>query len=798
VKIVVKGQVLVKEAPEKIIKKLQDDLTYRNPEYDDAVKNGRFISHTLRKKEFLRYYQMRGNSIIIPRAMVGKLLNWTNFPQQQVIDYTVAPEIDIEFTGKLRDYQEHAVADMLRKRYGVLEAATGAGKTVMGINYVCHRKLKTLILVHNKELFNQWPERFEQFTNVSSIGRIGDGKCEIGDVTVGIINSVEKRLEELKNEFGIVIFDECFPAGTLVDNKPIETIQIGDYVKSYSHATGTIQLKKVTRLFKKQTPDTLYEIQLSNGEQIVCTPNHPFFTDKGYLTADQLCANSTVYRTIKQHKGEYDETEMHMPQMQESHNSGRTSKSKANQEGLSRMQSTTEVCGSALQSMRDGSETNTMESKKWCTLFGQMCENYISEVKEEKRKIPNKIQQGFGETADVDKQPNEKPRGCRENENHKTRERDPECVERETWGERALDSTAREVGCCPWLGNRSSSGAWETSEWVPLSVQNRCGEQETKSGHRGRWERACQPQKTSPGQKENRKIEPIRVENITVHKRGSGQQFERLCKDGFVYNIEVEDNHNYFVHDILVHNCHRILGDMWVQAVSALRPRFHIGMSATPYRRQRHMTKAIFCLLGPMLHKVDNQHLIDTGAVLNPRIIRRNTRFRTSDTNMNYTQIVGHLVRDEARNTQIANDIIEEYKRYKEPIMVVSDRVTHCEALKYLIDGFRGIKPLVLNGRLPKNYRERAVQEMKQGHYNVLIATVSLLGEGFDAPDLNSIFLTTPIKFQGRTLQTIGRILRPSDGGQPRVYDYRDIGSKVIRNSGFARDRIYRDKGWTA
>jgi len=253
---------------------------------------------------------------------------------------------------------------------------------------------------------------------------------------------------------------------------------------------------------------------------------------------------------------------------------------------------------------------------------------------------------------------------------------------------------------------------------------------------------------------------------------------------------ELKKEFGFVLHD----ESHRCISGMHIKTINTLQPRFHLGLSATPYRSDG-LTKALFRIVGPILHKVDKKHLEKTGAILVPVIKRIDTHFPYNFNN-DYSAMMSTLVANNDRNMLIANKIIEDHKRYKEPIMVVSDRITHCEVLRYLIDGEAGINPVVLSGRLSKDYRKQAVKDLHNGLYNVLIATVPLLGEGFDSPDLNAIFLTTPMKFAGRTIQTVGRILRASDSSVPRVYDFRDNLVNVLRYSGFARDKVYKAQNW--
>lgn len=78
------------------------------------------------------------------------------------------------------------------------------------------------------------------------------------------------------------------------------------------------------------------------------------------------------------------------------------------------------------------------------------------------------------------------------------------------------------------------------------------------------------------------------------------------------------------------------------------------------------------------------------------------------------------------------------------------------------------------------------------GKVKVLVATGQLIGEGFDCRELSTLFLATPIKFNGRLLQYLGRVLRPALGkDRARVYDYLDpVG--VLENAARARQRVYQ------
>ena len=74
----------------------------------------------------------------------------------------------------------------------------------------------------------------------------------------------------------------------------------------------------------------------------------------------------------------------------------------------------------------------------------------------------------------------------------------------------------------------------------------------------------------------------------------------------------------------------------------------------------------------------------------------------------------------------------------------------------------------------------------------VVIATGQLVGEGFDCPNLTTLFLATPVSFSGRVLQYIGRVLRPAPGkSHARIFDYVDVNVEPLVKAARARQRVY-------
>jgi superfamily II DNA or RNA helicase len=125
------------------------------------------------------------------------------------------PEVSFDFQGELRDYQYRAVDAVLRKDFGVLQAPTGSGKTTMALAVIAARRQPTLIIVHTKELAEQWRDRAVQFLGLdpAEIGMIGGGKFRIGDrLTVALVQSLYGRAAEVAEHIGHLVIDEVHHA----------------------------------------------------------------------------------------------------------------------------------------------------------------------------------------------------------------------------------------------------------------------------------------------------------------------------------------------------------------------------------------------------------------------------------------------------------------------------------------------------------------------------------------------------------------------------------------------------------
>ena len=87
------------------------------------------------------------------------------------------------------------------------------------------------------------------------------------------------------------------------------------------------------------------------------------------------------------------------------------------------------------------------------------------------------------------------------------------------------------------------------------------------------------------------------------------------------------------------------------------------------------------------------------------------------------------------------------------------------------------------------------VELICSGELPVLFSTLSLIGEGFDASGLSVLILASSLKYKGRLQQTVGRVLRPQDGKQPLVIDFRDSKVGLLDHQWKTRQRLFREMG---
>jgi len=207
-----------------LINFLKEELNFANSEFIIKKKIGR---NTFGTERYFKFVEETETEVVVPRGFVGKLIR---FCRENQIEHDFVDKrkklnaTPYSFNAQLRKHQQTVIDTISKKDLGVIVAPPGSGKTIVGLKVISEKQQPALIIVHRKQLVEQWTERIETFLGIpkSEIGKIGQGKSKVGKkVTVATIQSLSKELNKIENgsietAFGTIIVDEChhIPAET--------------------------------------------------------------------------------------------------------------------------------------------------------------------------------------------------------------------------------------------------------------------------------------------------------------------------------------------------------------------------------------------------------------------------------------------------------------------------------------------------------------------------------------------------------------------------------------------------------
>ncbi len=203
------------ELPPSLQSKLIRLAAFQNPEF---YKSQAMRLSTFGKPRIISCAGYFPQHIALPRGCMDDAMNLLGeLKIQPVIQderFAGKPIADLQFQGTLTEEQNQAANKLLAQDIGTLSATTAFGKTVVALYILAKRRVNTLIIVHRRQLLDQWLERIETFLNLpkNQVGKIGGGKNKpTGIIDIAIIQSLIKNHEvnDLVANYGQVIFDEC-------------------------------------------------------------------------------------------------------------------------------------------------------------------------------------------------------------------------------------------------------------------------------------------------------------------------------------------------------------------------------------------------------------------------------------------------------------------------------------------------------------------------------------------------------------------------------------------------------------
>lgn len=256
-----------------------------------------------------------------------------------------------------------------------------------------------------------------------------------------------------------------------------------------------------------------------------------------------------------------------------------------------------------------------------------------------------------------------------------------------------------------------------------------------------------------------------------------------------------------FVQDygmIIVDECHHVPAVSFEQVLRHVKARYVYGLTATPFRKEGHQP-IIFMQCGKIRYTVDAQSQIDKQEFTR-RLIPRFTSYRTFSANLStYAQMIEAMSTDEQRNRLIVEDVKTALSEGRTPL-VLSSLTVHVRQLARLLSPFATHVITLIGADSAKNKRLEMEQlkTINPTDSLVIVATGKYVGEGFDYPRLDTLFLTLPISWKGSVAQYAGRLHRDSDGKhEVCIYDYVDIRIPLCENMYRKRLRGYAAVGYS-
>lgn len=277
----------------------------------------------------------------------------------------------------------------------------------------------------------------------------------------------------------------------------------------------------------------------------------------------------------------------------------------------------------------------------------------------------------------------------------------------------------------------------------------------------------------------------------------SGNTLHGIIDIALIQSCLDEDGVKPFVQDygmVIVDECHHVSSITFEQVLRSIKAHTIYGLTATPIRKDGHQP-IIFMQCGPIRFSTDVKSQIAKQSFdrfLIPRFTSYNSIL---EDRLSIATLYKYLSEDEIRNNLIVEDICKAVNTGRTPI-ILTNRTAHVSVLAEKLKAT--IKNVIsLTGIGTTKEKREAMQRLQtipDSEQLVIVATGKYVGEGFDYPRLDTLFLALPISWKGLLTQYAGRLHREYEGKKDvRIYDYIDIHEPIC-------DSMYRKrlKGYAA
>lgn len=245
---------------------------------------------------------------------------------------------------------------------------------------------------------------------------------------------------------------------------------------------------------------------------------------------------------------------------------------------------------------------------------------------------------------------------------------------------------------------------------------------------------------------------------------------------------------------IVIDECHHIPAPSFEMVLSQSSAKYILGLTATP-NRQDGLQKIMLMLAGSVRHKVQD----DRSKTFTQKVFVKHLHYQfpqddgDKGTRIHISEFYKWLAQNSERNQIIIEDVIGAAKegRY---CLLLSERRAHTVLLHEMLLS-SGIRCALLTGAMNAKERDATKRDIQEAQ--VVIATGKYVGEGFDLPKLDTLFITLPISWKGTLAQYAGRIHRTfNDKKEVRIMDYVEVNVATLKRMFLKREKGYLAMGY--
>jgi superfamily II DNA or RNA helicase len=248
---------------------------------------------------------------------------------------------------------------------------------------------------------------------------------------------------------------------------------------------------------------------------------------------------------------------------------------------------------------------------------------------------------------------------------------------------------------------------------------------------------------------------------------------------------------------VIIDECHHISAVTFERVMREVKARYVLGLTATPMRKDGHHP-IIFMQCGPIRYRMQARAMTESTPFRHVVVPRLTSLQPDAAADVTIQDLYALMVEHAHRNEQIVADVCRAVQAGRCPL-VLSGRKEHLDVLGNLLqDKVRHV--FVLRGGLGRKQRREVADKIAgvpEADARVILATGSYIGEGFDDPRLDTLFLTMPISWKGTLQQYVGRLHRLHENKRVvQVYDYVDSAVRMLGRMYERRLKGYADIGY--